>query len=281
MIGGILLFSLLSLAGGKGEVSGKGAIKGYLYQPRYQIDHELVGPATAYEPQAGDIMLCADGSIFWIVMHNIALTSHPTHSGIVFKRSDGTMAVLEGGPHDTLRCRALDAMPHLQSYEEEGRVWIRKRAVPLTDDQSERLTQWAEAQDGKIFALQRLAFQLTPLRPRGLFTKYYGKPCGHKRNTFFCSELVMESCCAAGIVCHETARPSATYPRDLFFDSSINPFINKHLKLAPDWDPPARFVTHVEPEDLAPGKGVKVPQVPAKTQDPGRGQSPGKGQNPR
>lgn len=261
MIGGILAFALLATGGGKGQAGS------YLYQPRYVIDHDLVGPATPYEPQPGDIMLSTDGSIFWIVMHNLAGTSHPTHSGILFRRSDGTMAVLEGGPHDTLRCRALDAVPHLKSYEEEGRVWIRRRAVPLTPEQSGRLTQWAEAQDGKLFALQRLAFQLTPFRPRGLFTQYYGKPCGHKRNTFFCSELVMESCCAAGIVCTETARPSATYPRDLFFDSSVNRFINTHLKLAPDWDPPARWVSHAPPEDL---QSTKAPRV----QDPGKVQSP-------
>jgi len=273
MMAGTILFALLSLhAGDEGADA-------YLYQPRYLIDHELVGPATPYHPQAGDIMLATDTSIFWIVMHNVALTSHPTHSGIIFKRRDGTMAVLEGGPHDTVRCRSLDALPHLKSYEAEGRVWIRKRAVPLTDEQSENLTQWAEGQDGKIFALQRLAFQLTPFRPRGPFTAYYGKPCGHKRNTFFCSELVMESCCAAGLVCRETARPSATYPRDLFFDSSINPYINKHLKLAPEWDPPARFTSHGCADDLpaCKGKGAHG-QAPGhgKPQDPGKGQAPAK-----
>ena len=41
---------------------------------------------------------------------------------------------------------------------------------------------------------------------------------------------------AAGLIDAKTARPAATYPRDLFMDHSYNLYINKHLKLAPDWD---------------------------------------------
>ena len=36
-------------------------------------------------------------------------------------------------------------------------------------------------------------------------------------------------------------RPSATYPRDLFMDHSLNPFIDKYFKLCECWYPPARF----------------------------------------
>ena len=38
---------------------------------------------------------------------------------------DGKMGILEGGPHDTMKCRVLDALPHMASYELEGRVWHR------------------------------------------------------------------------------------------------------------------------------------------------------------
>lgn len=135
-----------------------------LYSPRFVLDHNWVGPTRSYEPEPGDIMLATDGSLFWLIMHNLALTSHPTHSGILFRRSDGTMAILEGGPHDTLYCRTMDALPHLDSYAAEGRVWVRRRANPLTKEQSAELTAWAEAQDGKLFAIQRLGWQLCPLR---------------------------------------------------------------------------------------------------------------------
>jgi hypothetical protein len=215
----------------------------YLYQPSYCLDHVLRGPAVPYTPQPGDIVLATDGSLFWKVMHNLAGTSHPTHSAIVFARPDGCLAILEGGPHDTLFCRALDWLPHLCSYEAEGRVWIRRRAVPLTPEQSARLTAFAMAQDGKWFALGRLAIQLTPFRTRGpLRTAYMGKPHGD-RFSYFCSELVTESCVAAGLLDPETTRPSATYPRDLFFGRSLNPYLDKHLPLAPCWDPPARWTS--------------------------------------
>jgi hypothetical protein len=193
--------------------------------------------------QPGDIMLSADGSVFWLTMHHLAGTSHPTHSAIAFRRADGSMALLEGGPHDTLRCRTLDAVPHLKSYEVEGRVWIRRRAVPLTAEESCRLTRFAEETDGKRFGIGRLGLQLTPFRMRGpLRTAFVGKP-HFDRNSYYCSELVMESLVVAGLVDAATARPSATYPRDLFMDHSLNPYLNKHLKLAPCWDPPARWTS--------------------------------------
>ena len=215
----------------------------YLYQPSYCLDFCLRGPAMPYVPQPGDIVLATDGSVFWKVMHNLAGTGHPTHSAIVFARPDGTLAILEGGPHDTIFCRVLDWLPHLLSYEEEGRVWIRRRAVPLTPEQSARLTEFAVAQDGKWFAVGRLALQLTPFRTRGpIRTAYVGKPHG-SRWSYFCSELVVEACVAAGLLDAATARPSATYPRDLFLDRSLNPYLNQHLQLVPCWDPPARWVS--------------------------------------
>jgi hypothetical protein len=177
-------------------------------------------------------------------MHNLAGTSHPTHSMIVFARPDGTMGILEGGPHDTLKCRDLDALPHMKSYENEGRVWVRRRAVPLTAEQSARLSEFALAADGQQFALGRLAVQLTPLRTRGpIRTALVGQPHGLDRPSYFCSELVVEACVYAGLFDRFTARPSATYPRDLYMDHSVNLYLNRHLKLAPCWDPPARWTS--------------------------------------
>jgi hypothetical protein len=220
----------------------------YLWQPSYELDFELRGPTRSYIPQPGDIVLSADGSVFWKTMHNIAGTSDPTHSMIVFALPNGTMGILEGGPHDTLKIRTLDALAHVYSYEGEGRVWVRRRAVPLTPEQSCRLTEFAMATDGRRFALGRLVQQLTVFRSRGpIRTEFVGKPHGLERNSYFCSELVMEACVYAGLLDAATARPSATYPRDLYMDYSLNPYLNKHLKLAPCWDPPARWTTWTAP----------------------------------
>ncbi|MCI0640924.1 MAG: hypothetical protein L0Y72_24025 [Gemmataceae bacterium] len=218
----------------------------FLYQPSYCLDFELRGPAKPYLPQPGDIMLSTDTSTFWKVMHNLAGTGHPTHSGIVFARPDGTLAIIEAGPHDTYYCRVLDCMPHLESYAAVGRVWLRRRTVPLTADQSARLTEFAMANDGRRFALGRLGLQLTPFRTRGpLRTAHVGRPQGI-RQSYFCSELAMECLVASGLVDAATARPSATYPRDMFMDRSPNPYLNGTLKLAPDWDPPARWTPHAD-----------------------------------
>ncbi len=112
--------------------------------------------------------------------------------------------------------------------------------MPLTDDQSARLTAFVERQDGKPFAVWRLMAQVTPFRTRGpLRTWFVGRPNGD-RNAYFCSELVVESCVAAGLMDAATARPSATYPRDLFFGHSLNLYLDEHLQLD-QWDPPARW----------------------------------------
>jgi hypothetical protein len=213
----------------------------YLYQPAFAIDHTLRLPARPYQPQPGDIMLATDGSLFWTLMHNAAGTSHPTHSGIFFAMPDGRMAILEGGPHDTFRCRILEAIPHLASYEAEGRVWVRPRSCPLTAEQSRRLTEFALAVDLRDFAIRRLGVQLTPFRTRGpVRTAFVGKPNGLDRDSYFCSELVCEAAVYAGLLDAKTTRPSATYPRDIFFGASLNPYINRHLKMV-GWEPPSRW----------------------------------------
>jgi len=87
-----------------------------------------------------------------------------------------------------------------------------------------------------------------------LRTYFIGEPNG-ERSSYFCSELVMESCVHVGLVSAETARPSATYPRDLFFDHSTNLYLNEHMPLAEGWYPPARWTNH---------PAVDAPNEPAK-----------------
>lgn len=229
-----LIFATFLLAGDADS-------NGHLYQPAYCLDDLKRGPARPYCPQPGDMLLATDDNFFWKITHNLAWTGHPHHTGVVFQRCDGSMAILEGGPNDTRWIRTLDLVPHLREYEEKGQVWIRARKTPLTPEQSKCLTEFAEANDGKKFAIARLGFQLTVFRPRGPFglkTALYGKAKGN-RNRYYCSELALEALVACGALNPDHVRPAATYPRDLFFDSSPNPWINKHTKLCECWDPPA------------------------------------------
>jgi hypothetical protein len=208
------------------------------------MDDVLRVPAAAYVPQPGDVMLATDDGKFWAITHDLALAFEPHNSGIVVARADGSLGVLEAGPNDTLVVGISPLLPHLKEYADKGPVWIRKRKTPLTPEQCAALTDFAERQNGKRFALIRLGGQLTPLRHRGpLRTFVVGKPRGD-RGGYFCSELVTESCVAAGLIDAATARPSATYPHDLFFDRSYNIYINHHLPLGCDWYPPARWECH-------------------------------------
>lgn len=217
------------------------AIESFLYEPSYCLDSVKRGKARAYLPQPGDIMLATDKNFFWKVTHDLALAFEPHNSAIVVARRDGSLAIFEAGPNDTMRIRRLDMLPHLKEYADKGPVWIRKKRVPLTPEELACLTDFAERQDGKIFALQRLGVQLTPFRDRGpLRTRFMGKPHGD-RISYYCSELVLEACVAAGIVDAVTTRPSATYPHDLFFDKSFNPYINRHRPLECGWDAPAAW----------------------------------------
>lgn len=214
----------------------------YLCQPAYCIDDVLRRPTEAYVPQPGDILLATDVNWFWSLTHNLALAFEPHNSAIVVQRADGSLGILEAGPNDTTRCSILPLLPHLKEYCDKGPVWIRKRKTPLTAEQNACLTAWAERQNGKLFALGRLLGQLTPLRSRGpLRTFVVGKPHGDRLG-YYCAELAVESCVAAGLIDAKTARPCATYPHDLFFDHSYNPYISRHLPLAGDWYPPARWL---------------------------------------
>jgi hypothetical protein len=216
----------------------------YVCQPAYCIDDALRGPCERYLPQPGDIVLSTDRNCFWQVTFNIAATGHPHHSGIVFQRPDGSMAVLEAGPYDTGHIEILDWHAHLIHSSEIGPVWIRQRKTPLTPEQSARLTEFAYMEQGKRFALIRLGAQLTPFRGRGpLRTYFMGGPHGPNRWSYFCSETVLEAGVYAGILDPKTTRPCATYPRDIFFDDSWNLYLKKHFNLSPCWYPPARWTS--------------------------------------
>jgi hypothetical protein len=216
----------------------------YLWQPAYCLDDALRGPPRPYIAQPGDIYLATDHSKIIQLGHTLATSGAPHHSGMVVAGPDGRCAIMEAGPFNTLRIEIVDIDYDLRRHEERGeKVWIRRRRVPLTEEQSTELTAWACAQNGKRFAARRMLRQLTPFRARGpLRTYYLGGPHG-ERSCYFCSELVLESCVHIGLLDPANTRPTSTFPRDLFYDQSPNIFVNTHFKLAPDWEPPARWTS--------------------------------------
>jgi hypothetical protein len=224
---------------------------GYLYQPAFCMDYRLREPAVPYLPQPGDLFLATDHSRAAKIAHWVAGTGAPQHSGVVLVMPDGRLGLLEAGPHNTLRCRITPLLEALQGYAVEDRVWIRRRCLPLTADQSCRLTAFALSADGKRFAVARLLGQMTPFRSRGPVRTHFRGGVRGERASYYCSELVVETFVAAGLLDAATARPAATYPRDLFFARSRNRFLDEHFHLT-DWGPPARWmlVPGSEPPDI-------------------------------
>ncbi|MBX7102770.1 MAG: hypothetical protein K1X57_01725 [Gemmataceae bacterium] len=216
---------------------------GDLYQPAYCLDRTLRGPSTPYVPQAGDMVFYNyDGNLFWKIGYKIALAGPPDHSGIVVKLPDGTFGVLEAGPDDSLIVEVCAAEDRLKFHScHRGPVWIRRRICPISDEENKRLTEFAISERNKEYAVWRLLGQGTLLRSRGpIRTNWMGKSAGPKES-YFCSEVVLEAAVYAGLLDAETTRPRATYPEDFFFDRSRNPYINKHLSLAHAWHPPQRL----------------------------------------
>jgi hypothetical protein len=214
---------------------------GVVYEPAYCLKRHLHGSPASYEPQAGDIVFFSSDGVFWPILLALALTHEPYHVGIVVKMPDGTHKMVEPGPpEESLLVRIVPIPQRFETYS--GRVFVRRRATPLTLDQSNALTGFALRQEGKAYALIRFLLQGTPIRSRGPIRTHFmgksrGEPC-----TYFCAELVMEALVSAGLIDAETARPRATNMADLFYDESTNPYINKHLKLYPQWSPPQRWV---------------------------------------
>jgi hypothetical protein len=225
---------------------------GYLYEPALSVDHLLRLPARVYVPQAGDIFFSTDQRFVAKFAHTIVHSGAPHHSGIVFALPDGSPALLEGGPNGTTRIRVRDFTVQANSYFPENRVWIRQRSVPLTPEQSRRLTVFALCAADRPFAEMRLFSQANPLlRAKGpLRTRLFGRPhAAHfdpdnpepgMRRKYFCSELVTEGCVAAGLLPPDTTRPMSMYPRELFFGTSRIPYIRDNLDMT-DWLPPSRW----------------------------------------
>jgi hypothetical protein len=239
---GPLLLALLGIYGSS-ECGPERREGSYLWRPAYCLDDVLRGPAVPYVPQPGDLFLATDRALWSRAGHWLAGGAGVHHSAILFQRRDGRVGLLEAGPFYSVRVEVLDPLDHVREHVGKGdRVWIRRRCLPLTPEQTARLTAFAEAQEGKSFAILRLLRQLTPFRSRGpVRTAFLGRSHG-ERQRYFCSELVLEACLAAGLLDPDTTRPAATYPRDLFFGRSKNPYLDKHLNLEEaGWCPPARW----------------------------------------
>lgn len=218
------------------------SIHGTLWEPAFSIDTIRRGTPVPYEPQPGDLVLLNAGERLWKASYRLALSGPPTHSAIVLRMPDGGFGFLEGGIGFDLRVELSPLAERLPQYY--GDIYVRRRKTPLSKDESDRLTEFALAVNQQRITVARFPLQATPIRTRGpVRTAFLGKPRGIGHHTWTCSELVVEAYVAAGLLDANTARPAATYPRDFFFDHSVNCYLNRHLspQIACGWHVPQHW----------------------------------------
>ncbi|HEY1379685.1 MAG TPA: hypothetical protein VGF55_22975 [Gemmataceae bacterium] len=216
---------------------------GFLDCPAFALDDRFRPPQSPYCPQPGDLVFSITKSVIGRIGHAVSGAGEPSHSGYVFRRPDGSLAVMEAGPYDIPVIESRDLAGHLPAYHARGHVWVRPRCAPLTPDQDCRLTEVSAKQEGKPFARLRVYRQVTPFKARGPHrTEALGGPHGPDRRAYYCAELAAEAFVYAGLVPAEDARPSATYPSDLFYDESRDRFLDEHFRLSRfGWGVPSRW----------------------------------------
>lgn len=211
---------------------------GWLARPAYDLSFDPRPPFQPYTPQAGDLILSTTRSVPATLRYLLALTWRPTHAGVVVRTPDGGFGVLEaggGGEHTTRVTPLADRF----AREADRAIWVRTLRAPLTPEQEAELTEFAGVVSGRPYATRRQVAQATPFRSRGpLRTFALGRPKG-VRDSYICSEVVIEALVAVGVMDAGTARPVATYPRDMFFDRSPNLYLRRHPPVADRWEPPA------------------------------------------
>lgn len=177
-----------------------------------------------YYPLPGDILLYDNFDKFLSVSFKMIGTDTPIHAAIVIERHDGTPAILEVGPNSrpqafTQVC-IVDVKPRLESYP--GGIMVRRPRRPLTKEQSVELTRFALAQEGKDFAVGRLALQGTPFRCRVGLRRWLFARTYLDRDRWICSENVVAAATIAGLLNPKVHFANAMYPRDLAYDEDYD-----------------------------------------------------------
>lgn len=186
---------------------------GYLWTYRLDETGRLVRELAPYEPREGDLIFFDDMSAWWTFLYKIASTAPPFHAGIVVKKPDGQLGILEAGPDDTLHVYFLDLLPRLHTFQ--GVLQVRRCKRCLTPEESARLTAFAEKQKGKRYAVWRLLLQGTPCKSRGGPLR---DACAHTlfdRRRWLCAEIAVTAAAVAGLTDPNKVCGSNTYPLDI------------------------------------------------------------------
>jgi len=189
---------------------------GYFYKPYCGTDNVWHVKLLPYKPLPGDLVLFDDHNKAVTFLYQLVGTGAPLHSAIIIERPDRTPAILEAGPDFIPRIYILEPLRRMRAYH--GTLMIRRPRQPLSPEQSDELSRFAMAQEGKDYALARLILQGTPFRCRsGLRKTCFAHTC-MERNRWTCSELTAAAAEAAGLLDRRRFPANAMYPRDFCYD---------------------------------------------------------------
>jgi hypothetical protein len=191
---------------------------------------------TPYVPREGDLVFFDDHKVFWQVLYYWAGTGSPYHMGIVVKRADGKPAILEAGPDDKLFCYLLDVPERLRKFE--GTIAIRHCKVILSKERSAALTKFAEAQNGKRYAVIRFLLQGTMFRSRGPLREMFLAHTYLDRSSWICSELAVAAGTVAGLFNPNVVKANVIYPLDIVNNQRFD--LSGFWEDAREWQPTTR-----------------------------------------
>jgi hypothetical protein len=183
-----------------------------------------------YEPHEGDIVLFQAKGVVENVIYALAATPCTTHCGIVVRRCDGSLGLLEA-PGTRYPVMVSDISTRLPYYN--GKAWVRRLRCPLTCEQSACLTKFACAQEGKRFDTVGIVRPIFGLPVRLDRTKCC-TDADLDQKQWFCSALVVAASVNAGLMDPCVVRPNFTDPQDLKVDT--------FLKLCQCWEEPRTWL---------------------------------------
>jgi hypothetical protein len=203
----------------------------YLVQHRSTPDGKFSAVTVPYEPQAGDLVFFNDYKPHWIFLYKMVGSDGPYHAALVFRQPNGEFATVEAGPNDTLHCRILPLTKRLQEFP--GTLHIRRVKTPIGKEREDSLANWAQAQDGKRYALGRLLLQATPVRCRGPLRKDVFGATYTDRSSYMCAELAVAGGTVVGLFDAAKQPANAIYPRDIIYDDKYD--ISAHYHNVQMW----------------------------------------------
>jgi hypothetical protein len=203
----------------------------YLFQMDVGPNHQIRLEPSCYHAQAGDIVLFDDHPQWADKLYRFCGTAAPFHAGIVFRQRDGSWAILEAGTNAVWKIFVFDLDERLHGFD--GTILIRRLRTSLNKEQSNQLTEFCLAQEGKKYALGRLILQGTPLRAQGTWRRELFGRTVLDRDRWICSELVVAAATVAGVLDPQNYPANAMYPRDLCYDERYD--LSPHYESAALW----------------------------------------------